>query len=135
MVLHFVGAAFAASAALLSSAAFLSAAFLSSAAFAQQEYVSRYDAFAGFSYLNSPTLNLAERGFNAEFGVNVTRWLALGADYSIFTGHSAIRPQDLTPALQLQLLPILPLLGRACGGYQGARPPTSKMRSASLRCS
>jgi Outer membrane protein beta-barrel domain len=85
--------------------------WLSGAAFAQQDYVSRYDAFAGFSYLNSPRLNLAERGFNAEFGVNVRRWLALGADYSIFTGHSAIRPQDLTTALQLQLLPILPLLG------------------------
>lgn len=84
---------------------------LSSSAFAQQEYVSRYDAFTGFSYLNSPNLNLAERGFNAEFGVNVRRWVALGADYSIFTGHSAIRPQDLTTALQARLAPILPLLG------------------------
>src|SRR5262245_29291626 len=65
----------------------------SSTAFAQQEYVPRYDAFAGFSYLNSSPLNLAERGFNAQFGINVTRWLALGADYSIFTGHSDIRGQ------------------------------------------
>lgn len=84
---------------------------LSAVAFAQQEHVSRYDAFGGFSYLNSPTLNLDERGFNAEFGVNVRRWVALGADYSIFTGHSAIRPQDLTAALQAQLAPILPALG------------------------
>jgi hypothetical protein len=91
--------------------ALVSLLWLSSVAFAQQEYVSRYDAFAGFSYLNSPRLNLAERGFNAEFGVNVRRWLAVGADYSIFTGHSAIRPQDLTTALQIQLIPILPLLG------------------------
>jgi hypothetical protein len=37
----------------------------SSAAFAQQEYVPRYDAFTGFSYLHSSKLNLAERGFNA----------------------------------------------------------------------
>jgi hypothetical protein len=79
--------------------------------FAQQEYVSRYDGFAGFSYLNSPKLNLAERGFNGQFGVNVKRWVALGADYSIFTGHSDIRPQDLAPALQAQLAPVLPLLG------------------------
>jgi len=79
--------------------------------FAQQEYVSRYDGFAGFSYLNSPKLNLSERGFNGEFGVNVKRWFALGADYSIFTGHSDIRPQDLTSALQAQLAPVLPLLG------------------------
>jgi hypothetical protein len=83
----------------------------SSSLFAQQEYVGRYDAFGGFSYLNSPKLNLAERGFNGEFGVNVTRWLAVGGDYSIFTGHSAITPQDLTPALQAQLIPLLPLLG------------------------
>lgn len=41
----------------------------------------------------------------------MNRWLALGADYSIFTGHSAIRPQDLKPALQVQLAPVLPLLG------------------------
>ncbi|HST78281.1 MAG TPA: hypothetical protein VLN58_07315, partial [Verrucomicrobiae bacterium] len=84
---------------------------ISSLAFSQQEYVGRYDAFGGFSYLNSPKLNLAERGFNGQFGVNVTRWLALGADYSIFVGHSALRPQDLAPALQAQLAPLLPLLG------------------------
>jgi hypothetical protein len=81
---------------------------VTSAAFAQQEYVSRYDTFAGFSYLNSPTLNLAERGFNVEAGVNATRWLALGADYSYFTGHSTLFPQDLTTALQLQLATLVP---------------------------
>jgi hypothetical protein len=85
--------------------------FISSSAFAQQEYVSRYDAFAGFSYLAAPKLNLAERGFNGQFGVNLNRWIALGADYSIFTGHSALRPQDLTSSLQLALAPLLPLLG------------------------
>ncbi|HEY6305904.1 MAG TPA: outer membrane beta-barrel protein [Candidatus Angelobacter sp.] len=74
----------------------------------EQEYVSRYTAFAGYSYLNSPKLNLAERGFNVEFGVNVTRWLALGADYSYFTGHSDIFAQDLTPAIQLQLSHVVP---------------------------
>jgi hypothetical protein len=83
----------------------------SSLGVAQQEYVGRYDAFAGFSYLSAPKLNLAERGFNGQFGINVNRWLALGGDYSIFIGHSAIRPQDLTPALQVQLAPVLPLLG------------------------
>jgi hypothetical protein len=87
---------------------FLSALLISCAAFAQQEYVSRYTAFAGYSYLNSPKLNLAERGFNAEFGVNVNRWLTFGADYSYFTGHSDIFPQNLTPALQLQLALVIP---------------------------
>lgn len=87
---------------------FLVVLSLASASFAQQDYVSRYDLFAGFSYLNSPKLNLAERGFNTEFGVNVTRWLALGVDYSYFTGHTTLFPQDLTTALQLQLATIIP---------------------------
>lgn len=81
---------------------------LVSAGFAQQDYVSRYDLFAGFSYLNSPKLNLVERGFNTEFGVNAKRWLALGVDYSYFTGHTTLFPQDLTTALQLQLATIIP---------------------------
>lgn len=72
-------------------------------AFAQQDYVPRFDAFTGFSYLNSPKLNLIGRGFNGEFGVNVNRWLALGADYSIFAGHSSLLPKELTPAIQAQL--------------------------------
>jgi outer membrane protein with beta-barrel domain len=76
-------------------------------ALAQQEYVPRFDAFTGFSYLDSPKLNLAERGFNGEFGVNVTRWLALGGDYSIFTGHSDITAADLKSSVQLALLPLL----------------------------
>src|SRR5262249_19788797 len=76
--------------------------------FAQQEYVSRYDGFAGFAYLDSRKLNLAERGFITEFGVNVNRWLVLGVDYSIFTGHSDIRGRDLTPALQQQLAALVP---------------------------
>jgi hypothetical protein len=84
--------------------------FVVSLGFAQQkqEYVGRYDAFAGFSYLNSPKLNLAERGVNLEAGVNATRWLALGVDYSYFSGHSTLFPQDLTTAIQQQLAAIVP---------------------------
>jgi hypothetical protein len=81
---------------------------LSLSAVAQQEYVSRYDAFASFSYLTSPKLNLVERGFDGSFGVNLNRWLTLGGDYSIFTGHSDIFARDLTPALQLQLAAEVP---------------------------
>jgi len=80
----------------------------SCSAFAQQEYVPRYVGFTAYSYLNSPKLNLVERGFNAEFGVNVKRWLAVGADYSIFDGHSSLSPQDLTPGLQRQLAAVVP---------------------------
>jgi hypothetical protein len=81
---------------------------VSSDVLAQQEYVPRYEAFASFSYLSSPKLNLVERGFDGSFGVNINRWLTLGGDYSIFTGHSDIFAKDLTPALQLQIAAVVP---------------------------
>lgn len=81
---------------------------ISCTVFAQQDYVPRYTAFAGYSYLNSPKLNLVERGFETAFGVNLNSWLTFGADYSYFTGHSDIFPRDLTPALQLQLAKLVP---------------------------
>ena len=62
----------------------------SACAFAQQDYVGRYDVFAGFSYLNSPKLNLEQRGFNTQVGVNATRWLAMGFDYSIQQGKGTL---------------------------------------------
>jgi hypothetical protein len=77
---------------------------------AQQDYVSRFDAFGGYSYFSSPKLNLVERGFNGEFGVNVKRWIALGGDFSIFDGHSSLTPGELNPTVQAQLLPILTTL-------------------------
>jgi opacity protein-like surface antigen len=80
----------------------------SAAAFAQQEYVGRYDAFAGFSYLDSPKLNLEQRGFNTQVGVNVTRWLALGFDYSTQQGKGTLLPTELKPSLQ-ELLAAFPL--------------------------
>lgn len=68
---------------------------LSACAFAQQDYVGRYDVFAGFSYLNSPKLDLQQRGFNTQIGANLTRWLAFGADYSIQFGRASLIPADL----------------------------------------
>jgi len=81
----------------------------STACLAQQDYVGRYDAFTGFSYLSSPKLNLDERGFNGEFGVNVTRWLAIGGDFSGFSGHSTLYPNDLATSVQQQLSAFAPL--------------------------
>ena len=86
----------------------LAGILFSSAALAQQEYVPRYSAFGGFTYVNTPKLGLVQRGFDLEFGVNVTRWLTLGADYSYFTGHSDIFPQDLAPSIQQQLRAVVP---------------------------
>ncbi len=79
---------------------------LPSFVFAQQEYVGRYDAYAGFSYLDSPQLNLEQRGFNTQVGVNVRRWLAFGFDYSIQQGKGTLLPSELKPSLQLLLPPV-----------------------------
>jgi hypothetical protein len=76
---------------------------LASCAFAQQNYVAKYDVFTGFSYLDSPHLNLAERGFHTQVGVNPKTWYSLGIDYSVFTGHTALTPTLLTNSLQTQL--------------------------------
>lgn len=80
---------------------------LSLAALAQQDYVGRFDVFGGYSYFTSPKLNLVERGFNGEAGVNLNRWLALGFDFSVFNGHSSLMASELNPAVQAQLAPLL----------------------------
>jgi hypothetical protein len=76
---------------------------LSASGFAQQDNVAKYDVFAGFSYLNSPDINLAERGFHTQVGINPKTWYSLGVDYSVFTGHTSLTPNLLTNSLQSQL--------------------------------
>lgn len=83
----------------------------SCAAFAQQDYVSRYEGFAGYTYFTSPSFNLVQRGFNVSGGVNLNSWLTFGADYSWFEGHSDITVNELTNSVKAQLVPLLPLLG------------------------
>jgi len=41
---------------------------ISSSAFAQQSYVGRFDAYAGYMYLDSPHIKLAENGFHTQVG-------------------------------------------------------------------
>jgi hypothetical protein len=84
---------------------------LSCAAFAQQDYVPRYEAFAGYTYFTSPAFNLVQRGYNLEFGANLNSWLTIGGDYSWFQGHSDITVSELTNSVKAQLVPLLPLLG------------------------
>ena len=77
---------------------------------AQQDFVSRYDAFAGYSYLNSPKLSLSQNGFHTQFGVNAKSWVALGADFSYFSGNSTLHTTDLNSTQLAKLAPIAPLL-------------------------
>lgn len=91
---------------------------LSVCAFAQQSYVGRYDMYAGFSYLDTPELNLMERGFITQEGININKWLAFGIDYSVMDGHSTIFPSEIKQSVLTGKL--LPLLGSL---PPGAIPP------------
>ncbi len=70
---------------------------------AQQSYVGLFDIYGGFTYLDSPNLDLDQRGFHLQVGINPRSWLALGFDYSRATGHTDITEGQLTSALQTQL--------------------------------
>ncbi len=88
------------------------ALFLLSAAltcFAQQTDIRQYSSFGAFSYLSTPSLNLTQRGFDGDFGVNVRSWLTLGGDFSYAGGHSSLLPNYLNSTTQAKLAPYVPL--------------------------
>jgi len=95
---------------------------------AQQTDVERFDLYSGFTFFNSPSLNLAEHGYHLQAGYNATRILTLGFDYSIVTGHNSLTPNLLTDSLQLQVataLKDLALAGLLPPGYQLSVPTDS----------
>ncbi|HKD86279.1 MAG TPA: outer membrane beta-barrel protein [Terriglobales bacterium] len=78
--------------------------------YSQQTEIPRYSAYGAFSYFSTPSLNLTQRGFDGDFGVNMLPWLTLGGDFSYGTGSSALVPNDLNQATKAMLAPFLPLL-------------------------
>ena len=90
---------------------------IASAQQTSQQYVGRYDAFAGFSYFATPTINLYQRGFNGEFGVNVRRWVALGGDFAVVQGRSSLVPNELNSKVGAQLGPVLAILPQGYNLY------------------
>ncbi len=78
--------------------------------FSQQDYIARYSAFTAFSYLSTPSINLTQRGFDADFGINVKSWLTIGGDFSYNHGSSSLLPNYLNSATQQKLAQFLPLL-------------------------
>lgn len=78
--------------------------------FSQQTDVARYSAYSAFSYLSTPSLNLTQRGFDGDFGVNINSWLTVGGDFSYNGGHSTLFPNDLSNSAKAKLAPYLPLL-------------------------
>lgn len=81
----------------------LSPLLLMPGASAQQSYVGLFDLYGGFTYLASPDINLDQRGFHIQAGVNAKTWLAFGFDYSRSTGNTDITPNLLTASLQTTL--------------------------------
>ncbi len=71
--------------------------------FSQQSDIRQFAIVAGYSYLDVPSLNLSQRGFNGDFAQNVRPWLSLGFDFSVFNGYSTILPTYLNSATQAQL--------------------------------
>jgi hypothetical protein len=88
------------------------------AANGQQSYVSRYNLYAGYTFLDSPHVSLFENGFHFQAGVNPKTWYALGFDYSISGGSLTLTPNLLTTAWQQQLGGLLQQLAAA-----GQLPP------------
>jgi hypothetical protein len=94
----------------------------------QQTYVTRFDAFAGYTYLNSPHVGLVEHGFHTQAGVRVWPWLSIGFDYSVSTGDLTVTPDLLVPSLQQLLaaqLAQLAAAGLLPPGYRLAIPVSS----------
>ena len=91
--------------AMLATSVLLAAALLlsSSTVFGQQTFVSRYDAFVGYTFLDSPHVSLFENGTHFQFGVRHKTWFSLGVDYSLSQGDLTLTPNLLTPALQREL--------------------------------
>lgn len=76
----------------------------------KQEYVGRWDASFGFSYMTTPNMNLDQRGWHGQFGYNWNRWLAVGFDTSYFGGGSSVTVPQLNNATLVKLAPIFPYL-------------------------
>ena len=69
----------------------------------QQTYVTRFDAYGGYAFLDSPHVNLFENGFSTQAGVRVRKWVSIGIDYSFAKGDLTITPDLLLPSLQASL--------------------------------
>jgi hypothetical protein len=95
---------------------------------AQQTDVERFDAFAGYTFLDSPKVGLFENGVGGQFGVRPKRWLSLGFDYTHTEGSLTLTPNLLLPNLQQTLggeLQQLAAAGLVPAGYSLVVPTHS----------
>lgn len=100
----------------------------SQSVFSQQTYVSKYDAYVGYAYFNSPKIGLAEKGVHIQVGMNPRTWTSVGFDYSRATGDLVLKPDMLLDSLRTALgaqLAALAAAGRLPAGYTLQVPTAS----------
>jgi len=86
----------------------------------QQTYVTRYDLFTGYAFLDSPRVQLFEDGFQTQFGFRPRTWVSIGFDYSVTSGSLTVTPGLLPIPLQQHLaaqLGYLESIGEVPPGY------------------
>lgn len=86
----------------------------------QQAYVSRFDLYTGYAFLDSTKIGLFENGFHTQFGYRYKTWVSLGFDYSVTSGNMTLTPGLLPVALQQELgqqLAYLAAVGQLPPGY------------------
>lgn len=87
-------------------------------ALSQQNYVTRYDLSAGYTFVDSPQLGLFENGFNVQAVVYPRTWYAVGFDYTNTRGDTTLTAGLLPTALQQDLAALLAQLAA-----EGLVPP------------
>jgi hypothetical protein len=108
------------------------AALAAPLAFSQQTYVTRYDFYAGYAFLNSPAIGLFENGVQMQIGIRPRTWYSLGFDYSYTRGDLTVTPDLLPDALRQGLqtqLGALAAAGRLPAGYTLVVPASSVTHS------
>ena len=106
--------------------------FVAVPALGEQSYVSRFDLFAGYTFLDSPHVSLFENGFHFQAGVRPKTWYSLGFDYSISGGSLTLTPNLLTPTVQQELGGLfqeLALAGHLPPGYSLALASNSRTQT------
>jgi hypothetical protein len=94
----------------------------------QQTYVTRYDLYGGYAFLDSPAIGLFENGFQMQVGVRPRTWYSLGFDYSYSRGDLTLTPDLLPDDLRARLatqLGQLAAAGRLPPGYALVVPASS----------
>ena len=98
----------------------------------QQTYVTRYDAYVGYAFLDSPSVGLFENGVATQVGFRPRTWFSVGFDYSITSGDLNLTPDLLPTSLQQQLaaqLAKLAAAGLVPPGYSLVVPTHSRTQT------